>query len=97
MIHILMLNSAVRPDRLACSIQVVSESVLLPPRSHPHTLTPSHPHTHLSCRVSYDTPVELYKFHKMCSKGKTPLVIFHDDPHLPTNQIRALASKLHVR
>ena len=42
-------------------------------------------------------PVELRKFHKTCSKGKTPLVIFHDDPHLPTNQIRALARKLHVR
>ena len=32
LLHVLLLNSAVRPDRLACSIQVVSEAVLLPPR-----------------------------------------------------------------
>ncbi|CAI8014943.1 Dynein heavy chain 8, axonemal, partial [Geodia barretti] len=78
LIQILLLNSGIRPDRLALSIQAVSEAVLVPPRS------------------SYDMPVELRKFHKTCSKGKTPLVIFHDDPHLPTNQIRALARKLHV-
>ena len=43
-------------------------------------------------------PVQLGKFYKSCSVGgKTPLIIFRDDPHLPTNQITALANKLHVR
>ena len=46
LIHIMLLNSAVRPDRLACSVEVISERVLLPPRfpslSHTHT----HTHTH---------------------------------------------------